>query len=176
MECLFAEQTLKLASRYCDIVLLYFIQKISKEWPFRLSMEPFAEATRNASDGRYARFSQFLFDDVNRVWPCVLGPVQHKGLDFVPMRTGLPLPVPVAIVLGSLCLPPRSDSSCAFVLVVTVFQLIRVVGEIEYLAQDVSVTCATLRPLVMNGILSLNVLRFMICVLGMTACLGPVSI
>ena len=91
------------------------------------------------------------------------------------MRTGLLLLVPVAIVLGSLCLPPRLDSSCAFVLVVTVFQLIRVVGELVYLAQNVSVTCATLRPLVMNGILSLNVLRFMICVLGMTACLGPVS-
>ena len=110
-----------------------------------------------------------------RIWPCVLGPVQHKGLDFVPMRTGLLLPVPVVIVLGFLCLPPRFDSSCAFVLVVTVFQLIRVVGEIEYLAPNVSVTYATLRPLVMNGILSLSVLRFMICVLGTTACLGPVS-
>jgi hypothetical protein len=71
-----------------------------------------------------------------RIWPCVLGPVQHKGLDFVPMRAGLLLPIPVVIVLGFLCLPPRFHSSCAFVLVVTVFQLIRVVGEIEYLAPN----------------------------------------
>ena len=66
------------------------------------------------------------------VSPYVLGPARHKGLDFVPMRLGLLLPIPVAIVLGSLCLPPPSDSSFVFVLVVTVFQLIRVVGEIEY--------------------------------------------
>ena len=72
---------------------------------------------------------------VNHAFVCsrhILSSFRHKGLDFVPMRLGLLLPIPVAIVLGSLCLPPPSDSSFVFVLVVTVFQLIRVVGEIEY--------------------------------------------
>ena len=68
-----------------------------------------------------------------------------------------------------------SMHNCCSICFQLVFQLIRVVGEIEYLAPNVSVTYATLRPLVMNGILSLSVLRFMICVLGTTACLGPVS-
>ncbi len=49
-----------------------------------------------------------------RVWPYVLGPVQHKGLDFAPTIIGLLLPVPVAIVLGFLCLLKHLDSSCDF--------------------------------------------------------------
>ena len=99
-----------------------------------------------------------------------------QGARLVPMRTGLLLPIPVAIVLGSLCLPQHSDSSFVFVLVVMVFQLITVVEEIEYLAYNVSATCAILRPLGMNGTLSLNVLLFMFCVLGMIAFLGPVLV
>ena len=92
------------------------------------------------------------------------------------MRPGLLLPIHVAIVLGFLCLPQHLGTFFDSVLVVMASQLIRVVGEIEYLACNVSVNCATIRPLGMNDILSLSVLHFMICVLGMTAFLGPVSL
>ena len=92
------------------------------------------------------------------------------------MRTGLLLPIHVAIVLGFLCLPQHLGTFFDSILVVMASQLIRVVGEIEYLACNVSVNCATIRPLGMNDILSLSVLHFMICVLGMTAFLGPVSL
>lgn len=86
---------------------------------------------------------QDQFDARWEVWPYVLGPVHHQWLDCVPMRVGSLLPAHVATVSGFLCLLKHLDSSCEFKLAVMIYQLNRVVGEVEYLVYNVSVKSAT---------------------------------
>ena len=88
-----------------------------------------------------------------------LGPVQHKVLDFVPMTTGLLLRVLIAIVLGFLCLPQVLAHNTFLRFCTGCHDLPFDQGRrgINYFAYNVSVNCATPRPLVMNGILSLSV-------------------